>query len=87
MLRIIRIVDGGCGETIKLEGSLHGPWVEELRKQCDSSANQASRIRLDLSALMYLNEGGRALLSEWIRRGAQVTACSRYVAAVLQLDE
>jgi hypothetical protein len=86
MLRIIRIVDGGCGETIKLEGSLHGPWAEEACMSHDPPENQASRIRLDLSELTYLDEDGRVLLCEWIRRGAVVTACSRYVSLVLQLE-
>jgi hypothetical protein len=86
MLRILRIVDGGCGETIKLEGSLHGPWVEEVRKAYESTADQASFIRLDLIDLTYLDEDGRMLLCEWIRRGAEVTGCSRYVSAVLQLE-
>jgi hypothetical protein len=86
MLRIIQIVDGASSETIKLEGSLHGPWVEEARKAYDPSGTQARRIRLDLSDLTYLDEDGRVLLCEWIRRGAEVTACSRYVSAVLQLD-
>jgi ABC-type transporter Mla MlaB component len=87
MLRMIRLVEGGRGETIRLEGSLHGPWVEELRKEHDSSANQASRIRLDLSALTYLDENGRLLLCEWIRRGAEVTVSSHFVSAVLQLEQ
>ena len=87
MLRMIRIVEGGRGETIRLEGSLLGPWVNEARKVYDLSASQASRIRLDLAALSYLDEDGRVLLCEWIRRGAEVTACSRYVAAVLQLEQ
>jgi hypothetical protein len=86
MLRIIRIVDGSCGETIKLEGSLHGPWVEEAQKAYDPPGIQASRIWLDLSDLTYLDEDGRVLLCEWIRRGAEVMACSRYVSAVLQLE-
>jgi ABC-type transporter Mla MlaB component len=85
MLRIIRIVNG-CGETVKLEGSLHGPWVEELRKELDSSANQADCIRLDLFALTYLDENGRVLLCEWIRRGVDVTTSSHYVSAVLRLE-
>ena len=86
MLRIFRIIDGGRGETIKLEGSLHGPWVVEARKAYDPSGTQARRIRLDLSDLTYLDEDGRVLLCEWIRRGAEVTACSRFVSAVLQLE-
>jgi hypothetical protein len=86
MLRMIRIIDGGCGETIKLEGSLHGPWVEEVRKAYDPPGTQASHIRLDLSDLTYLDEDGRVLLCAWICHGAEVTACSRYVSAVLQLE-
>jgi hypothetical protein len=86
MLRMVRFVDGGCGETIKLEGSLHGPWVDDARKAYDVTADQASLFRLDLSDLIYLDEDGRVLLCEWIRRGAVVTACSRYVAAVLQQE-
>jgi ABC-type transporter Mla MlaB component len=85
MFRVRRIVDGG-GETIKLEGSLHGPWVEMLRQEHESSANHTTCIRLDLSALTYLDENGRMLLCEWIRRGAEVTVCSHYVSAVLQLE-
>jgi hypothetical protein len=87
MLRMIRLIEGGCGETIRLEGSLLGPWVNEARKFFDLSASQTSRIGLDLGALSYLDEDGRVLLCEWIRRGAEVTACSRYVAAVLQLEQ
>ena len=87
MLRMIRLVEGGCGETIRLEGSLHGPWVEEVRKAYNSTADQASFVRLDLSDLTYLDEDGRVLLCEWIRRGAKVTACSRFVLAVLQLEQ
>jgi hypothetical protein len=86
MLRIIRLVEGGRSETIRLEGSLLGPWVNEARRVYDLSTSQASCIRLDLAALSYLDEDGRGLLCEWIRRGAEVTSCSRYVAAVLQLE-
>jgi ABC-type transporter Mla MlaB component len=87
MLRILCLIDGGRDETIKLEGSLHGPWVDELRKVLDSATARPDRVRLDLSALTYLDEDGRELLCEWLRRGAEVSACTRYVSAVLQLEE
>jgi hypothetical protein len=86
MLRMIRMLDARRGEMIKLDGSLHGPWVEEVRKAYDATADHASLIRLDLTDLTYLDEDGRELLAEWIRRGAEVTACSRYVSAVLRLE-
>jgi ABC-type transporter Mla MlaB component len=87
MLRILLTINGDHDESIRLEGSLHGPWVDELRKVLDSATAPPDRIRLDLSALIYLDEQGRELLCEWLRRGAEVVACSRYVSAVLQLEE
>jgi hypothetical protein len=87
MLRIIFTIDGDRDETISLEGSLHGPWVDELRQVLDPAADRPGRIRLDLSALIYLDEDGRELLCQWLRRGAEVVACTRFVAAVLQLEE
>ena len=87
MLRILLINDSDRDETIRLEGSLHGPWVDELRKVLDSATARSSRIRLDLSALIYLDEDGRELLCGCLRRGAEVLACTRYVSAVLRLEE
>lgn len=87
MLRIRFTIDGDRDEPIKVEGSLHGPWVDELGKVLNSAVARSSRIRLDLSSLTYLDERGRELLCEWLRRGAEVVACTRYVSAVLQLEE
>jgi hypothetical protein len=87
MLRILSTINDARGETIRLEGSLHGPWVAELRKVLDLDAPRLGRIRLDLSALIYLDEDGRELLGQCLRRGAEVVACTSYVSAVLQLEE
>jgi ABC-type transporter Mla MlaB component len=83
MLRITRMVGDGSVEVLKLEGTLHGPWVDETHAL---SAAATSRICLDLSGLAFADEAGAALLRELIRSGASVVGCSSYIAELLQLS-
>jgi ABC-type transporter Mla MlaB component len=85
MLRITRIVGDDAVDTLKLEGKLQGPWVEEAHDTCALSAAQASRTCLDLSGLTFADGEGTALLRELIRSGALVVGCSPYIAELLQL--
>jgi len=86
MLRITRRVGNGSGETLKLEGKLQGPWVDEAHNAHALSAAPASATCLDLSGLTFADGAGEALLRELIRSGAQVVACSSYIAELLQLS-
>jgi hypothetical protein len=72
---------------LKLEGKLLGPWVDELREAFVLAANQARCVRLDLSALTFVDELGSELLLALIGSGAEIAACSGYVAALLQIEE
>ena len=87
MLRINRIIGPDQAETLKLEGKLLGPWVEELRNTCQSQAFTSNCIRLDLSAVMFVDAAGAKLLGDLMRQGAQITACSGYVAELLHLEK
>ena len=86
MLRITRMVGNDSVETLKLEGKLQGPWVDEAHDAYALSAAQASRTCLDLSGLTFADGEGAALLRELIRSGAQVVGCSSYIAELLQLS-
>jgi len=79
------MVGDDSGETLKLEGKLQGPWVDEAHDAYAFSAAQASRTCLDLSSLTFADWAGAALLREMIRSGAQVVGCSSYIAELLQL--
>jgi anti-anti-sigma regulatory factor len=71
MLRITEITDGGPGVLLKLEGKLRGPWVEELSRVCSElSRGEPRAIRLDLSAVTFLDEVGVRLLRALMRGGA-----------------
>jgi ABC-type transporter Mla MlaB component len=85
MLRITRMVGKNSVETLKLEGKLQGPWVDEAHDAFAFSTAPATRTCLDLSALTFADGEGAALLRELIRSGAQVVGCTSYVAELLQL--
>jgi ABC-type transporter Mla MlaB component len=85
MMRITRMVGNDSVDTLKLEGTLQGPWVDEAHAAYALSAAHASRTCLDLSGLTFADGKGAALLRELIRSGAQVVGCSSYIAELLQL--
>jgi hypothetical protein len=84
MLRLTRISGKHPTETIKLEGKLLGPWVDEVRKACTVGAGPSSRINLDISALTFVDAAGEELLRDLIGRGVEVVACSGFVAELLR---
>ncbi|HVS36844.1 MAG TPA: hypothetical protein VMS17_14890 [Gemmataceae bacterium] len=67
-------------QTIKFEGKLLGPWVDEVSKVCAADADPSSRMNLVLSALTFVAAAGELLLRDLIARGVEVVACSSYVA-------
>jgi ABC-type transporter Mla MlaB component len=86
MMRITRMVGNDSVDTLKLEGKLQGPWVDEAHAAYALSAAQASRTYLDLSGLTFADGEGAALLRELIQSGAQVVGCSSYIAELLQVS-
>jgi hypothetical protein len=84
MLRLTRIAVTHTTQTIKLEGKLLGPWVDEVRNACAWGTVPSGRTRLDLSALTFVDAAGVGLLRDLIDRGIEVVACSNYVAELLR---
>jgi hypothetical protein len=78
MLRISRL-PGPAPVTLKLEGKLMGPWVDALREACAGDP-----VRLDLSAVAFVDSEGLALLHELLTGQVTLAACSSLVAELLQ---
>jgi ABC-type transporter Mla MlaB component len=85
MLRINHVTDPERAPTLKLEGKLMGLWVEELRHVCRDLRSEC--IRLDLSAITFVDAAGATLLQDLMRQGNQIIACSGYVAELLQVGD
>jgi anti-anti-sigma regulatory factor len=83
VLKITRLPRHGRSVTITLEGAVYGPWVEEVRQACAVVDVSPNLIRLDLSAVTFVDGAGVRLLQSLISQGVQLAACSGFVGAVL----
>jgi hypothetical protein len=85
MLRITQTGAQGGGTTVKLEGKLLQPWVNEVRILFLPPV-PGSLYRLDLSSLTFVDGAGADLLRQLLRQGVAIESCSGFVAALLQLN-
>ena len=60
--------------TLKLEGRLAGPWVQEVTRVWADNACHDRTYVVDLSAVTFIDNPGRALLETMSKRGAQFIA-------------
>jgi len=61
--------------TLKLEGKLVGPWVQEVtRVWADTAQSPKGGYVIDLRAVTFIDSPGRALLATMSRHGARLIA-------------
>ena len=70
--------------TSFIEGKLLEPWIEELQRSINGFTKT---IKLDLSALTFVDVAGMHVLADLIRNGAIVSACSGYISALLHVEK
>jgi anti-anti-sigma regulatory factor len=76
---------GGCDSTrtLKLEGKLKGPWVEELRRACEEPRFPPNWLCLDLADVTFIDSSGLQALHELVQLGATIVGCSGFIADLL----
>ena len=81
MLKITRVDEGASDSipTLKLEGKLLGPWVDELRRACEELHTPPSGLRLNLAGVTFIDPAGIKLHGDLIRRGAAISECTGFV--------
>ena len=82
MLRITQTISD-LNTVLRIEGKLLAPWIDELRTTAETARAGGRSLTLDLARLSYADSAGIALLSELVRQGISVSACSGYIAALL----
>jgi ABC-type transporter Mla MlaB component len=88
MLRITDIretlSDGGTVWTLKLEGTIQGDWVKELRRawRAVRLAASGASIRVVLGSVERVDAAGMALLREMHRDGVGIVASDPFTAAI-----
>jgi hypothetical protein len=62
--------------TVRLEGRLAGPWVEELRMwwEAECVTRDAGPLRVDMTDVAFVDADGRALLEWMVRHGVELRA-------------
>jgi anti-anti-sigma regulatory factor len=84
MLRIERAGDAQQASTLRLEGRVVGPWVEELRRSCDEALDGGARLILDLGAVSFVDRDGLALLRDLPHDRVELHRCSPFLAEQLK---
>ena len=84
MLKITQAENGSHDSTLRLEGTLVGPWVGEVRKACEKLAGEGRRLKLDLADLSFADQNGVALLAHLRDRGIELMECSPFVSEQLK---
>ena len=85
MLRITWIDAEGSdsNRTLKAEGKILGPWVDELGRACEVSGLPQHCLRLDLAAVTFVDSIGLKLLDDLLRQGATIVGCSDFISDLL----
>ena len=85
MLRItwIELEGSSSNRTLKLEGKLVGPWVDELSRACEELRVPPYCLRLDLADVTFVDRIGVKLLDDLVRQGATIVGCSGFIADLL----
>jgi hypothetical protein len=84
MLLIESTAMPGGGAMVRLEGSLIGPWVDEVKAVCDRHLAAYPAVSLDLSEVGFIDRRGVALVHGLRARGVRVAKCSGFAAEQLR---
>jgi len=71
--------------TIRLEGQVRGPWVDELGRSCEQLLARGSELYLDLSDVSFIDMDGVALCRGLRDRKVRILHCSLFVAEQLKI--
>ena len=88
MLRITVVESSKVAVTLRAEGQITGPWVDELRTACDlHSFSDDVRLSLELADISFADNAGIALLRELRNRGIRLTRATPFLAEQLKDGE
>jgi len=84
MLKISKVGTANYSVTLKLEGRVVGPWVEELRQACELLLAERRKLKLDLTDVSFADAAGVGLLSNFKSCGVLLKNCSPFVQEQLK---
>jgi anti-anti-sigma regulatory factor len=79
MLKISQAGTPNHSVSLKLEGRVVGPWVEELRQTCEAFLADRRSLTLDLTGVSYADSEGAAMLNRFKSDGVELINCSPFL--------
>ena len=79
MLKISENRRGPQAITLRLEGRIIGPWVDELRDVCESLAHDSVKTTLDLQEVVFADDSAVTLLTGLQNRGITLIRLTPFV--------
>ena len=84
-MRITVVESSKIAVTLRVEGRITGPWVEELRTACNvHTFPDQVQLSLELADISFADAGGIALLRELRNRGVGLIRTTPFVAEQLK---
>ena len=87
MLKITRVASTNDEITLRLDGSVAGPWIELLAKSAESALAEGLRLTLDLENISFIDCEGLALIKNLMGRRVQQVNAPLFVAEQLRKCE
>jgi hypothetical protein len=85
MLRITVVESSKIAVTLRVEGRITGPWVEELRTACNvHTFPDEVQLSLELADISFADAAGIALLRELRNRGVGLMRTTPFLAEQLK---
>ena len=83
MLRISKI-EVTDATTLRLEGSLSGLWVEELRRVCETTLAGREKLTVDCGGISFSDSEGISLMRELRSHNVDLKNCSPFLKFQLE---
>jgi anti-anti-sigma regulatory factor len=83
VIRINRIHERSTLRLI-VEGTLSGVWVTELEKCWLEAESSDDPIRVELSGVGYIDDSGKKLLKQMVKKGAQLHATGVMTKGIIE---
>jgi hypothetical protein len=84
MLKITEVNQTKDEMTLKLEGKVVGPWVQEIRKACDQALLKIERLTVDMSEVSFIERNAISLFQELQNRNVNFINCSPFLTVQLK---
>jgi outer membrane protein len=85
MLRVTTNVEEGQGKvTLKLEGKLAGPWVEEFERCWSSTFEKWKQVVVELAGVTFIDSKGKRLLAKIHSQGAKLIGTGLMTRSIIE---